>query len=95
MEKKQNYTLIEGTFTPAEAGRVLFDLIRSKISYHSMENFSARERFGKDESHSEKRIKSLRQLQNSLKEVFEFAEKNGLNLKIDGLIEISFIESQS
>ena len=92
MEKKHNYTLIEGTFTPAEAGRVLFDLVRSKITYHSMEKFSAQERFGKDESHSERRITSLKQLQQSLKEVFEFADKKGMNLKIDGLIEITIIE---
>ena len=90
MEKKHNYTLIEGTFTPAEAGRVLFDLVRSKINYHSMEKFSAQERFGKDES--ERRITSLKQLQQSLKEVFEFADKKGMNLKIDGLIEITIIE---
>lgn len=92
MENKHNYTLIEGTFTPAEAARVLFDLVRSKINYHSMEKFSAQERLGKDESHSENRIKSLRQLKNSLQEVFEFAEKKGHKLKIDGLIEITLID---
>ena len=92
MESKQNYKLIEGIFTAAEAGRILFDLVSSKINYHSMEKFSNQERFGKDESHSEKRIKSLLQLKKSLKEVFDFAEKEGLNLKIDGLIEITIIE---
>ncbi|CAN5890314.1 hypothetical protein BH11BAC4_BH11BAC4_08660 [soil metagenome] len=92
MKKKHDFKLIDGTFTAPEARRVLFDLISSKISYHSMEKVSNQERFGKDASHSEKRIKSLRKLQTSLKKVFDFAEKQGMNLKIDGLIELKIVE---
>ncbi len=92
MKGKQNFKLIDGTFTASEASRVLLNLVGSKINYHTMENFSNQERFGKDLSKSVTRIKSLKKLQGSLKEVFDFAEKEGLNLKIDGLIEITIID---
>ena len=47
-------------FSPSGASEVLFGLISSKIHFHSMENFSSNERFGKDKPNSQRRIKALK-----------------------------------
>jgi hypothetical protein len=92
MKKKHSFKLIDGQFSPSDAGKVVFALVSSKINYHSMEKFSNEERFGKDAAHSEKRITALKKVKDLLKKVFDSAEQKGLNVKIDGFIEITIIE---
>jgi hypothetical protein len=92
MKKKHSFKLIDGQFSPSDAGKVVFALVTSKINYHSMEKFSNEERFGKDPAHSEKRILVLKKVKDSLKKVFESAEQKGFKLKIDGFIEITIVE---
>lgn len=92
MKQPKSFKLIDGQFTPAEAGQVVYALISSKINYHSMQKFSNVERFGKDASYSEKRIAALKKLKDSIKKVFDSAEKKGLNVKVDGVIDITIIE---
>ncbi len=89
MKDKQHFQLIDGIFTPAEASRVLGSLIKSKMDYHSMEKFSNEERFGRDLSHSEKRLHQLAKLNDALKELFASAADAKQNLKINGWIEIT------
>lgn len=92
MENKHNFKLIEGKFTPKEARKVIFDLISSKISYHSLEAFSIKERFNGDVSYSEKRIEELKEARRCLEEIITYTSEKGLNLKIESFIEILFIE---
>ena len=92
MKQPKSFKLIDGQFTSAEAGRVLNMLISSKINYHSKEKFSNEERFGKDASHSVKRIAALKKVQISLKKFFDTAEKKGLNVKMNGFVEITIVE---
>ena len=92
MKQPKSFKLIDGQFTPTEAVQVINALISSKINYHSMQKFSNVERFGKDQSHSEKRIAALKKLKLSIKKVFDSAEKKGLKVKMDGLIEVTIIE---
>ncbi len=89
MKDKQQFQLIDGTFTPAEATRVLLSLVKSKLDYHTMEKFSNEERFGKDPAHSEKRLRDLTKLDTALKEFFASAADSKQNLKINGWIEIT------
>lgn len=89
MKDKQQFQLIDGTFTPAEAARVLHSLVKSKMDYHSMEKFSNEERFGSDLSHSEKRLRDLTKLDTALKEFFASAAGSKQNLQISGWIEIT------
>lgn len=91
MNNHQRFQLIEGTFTPSEAGQVLLSLVTSKIDYHSLEKCSNEERFGRDIAHSEKRLEKLRKLNTALKELLAVAADEKQNLKIDGWIEISFV----
>ena len=92
MKQPKSFKLIDGQFTSAEASRVLNMLISSKINYHSKEKFSNEERFGKDASHSVKRIAALKKVQISLKKFFDTAEKKGLNVKMNGFVEITIVE---
>ncbi|MEO5999958.1 MAG: hypothetical protein ABIN89_24175 [Chitinophagaceae bacterium] len=92
MNKNYNFKLIHGTFTASEATQVLFDLINSKIHFHSMENFSSQERFGKDMPNSKRRIQALKKVRGSLKKIFDVAEKKKLKLQMDGFVEITILE---
>lgn len=92
MKKNHNFKLIDGHFSPSEAGKVVLALVSSKIKYHSMEKFSNEERFGKDAARSEKRIIALKKVKDSIKKVFDAAEKEGMNVKMNGFIEITIVE---
>lgn len=89
MNDKRHFQLIDGTFTPSEAARVLLSLVKSKMAYHNMEKFSNEERYGRDPSHSEKRLRDLAKLESELKELFASAADSKQNLKINGWIEIT------
>lgn len=91
MNDIQQFQLIDGTFTPAEASRVLLSLVKSKMDYHSMEKFSNEERFGHDPSRSEKRLRELEKLNTALIEFFASAADAKQNLRINGRIEITLV----
>ena len=87
---KQHFQLIDGTFTPSEASRVLLSLVKSKMDHHRVEKFSNEERFGRDLAHSEKRLRELAELDRALKKLFGSISPTQ-NLKIKGSIEITFV----
>ena len=62
--------------------KFFFGLISGKIHFHSMENFSSNERFGKDKPNSQRRIKALKKYRVN-KKIVE-GDKKGKQLKIDG-----------
>ena len=95
MENNHSFTLIDGIFAPSEAGKVLSDLISRKINYHQLEMFSNEERFGKDISNSKKRIEALKVTKNELKTIIEYAVKNRYQLKVNGFIEIIYLEEKN
>ena len=92
MNKNYNFKLIHGTFTTSEARQILFDLISSKIHFHTMESFSSQERFGKDAPHSKRRIQALKKIHNSLEKIFDVAEKKDVQIEIEGTVEITMVE---
>ncbi len=94
MENIQQLTLIDGTFAPAEAGKVLSDLISRKINYHQLEMFSNEERFGKDISNSKKRIEALKITQTELRKIIEYAVEKQYQLQVNGFIEIKFLKNK-
>ncbi|TDB68113.1 hypothetical protein [Arundinibacter roseus] len=83
------FKLVEGTFVPAEATRVMCDLIHSKINYHNLEILSAIERNLDTPVHSEQRIEELIRFKNELKVLLDKAESMHMKLKIDGVISIT------
>lgn len=95
MENIQQLTLIDGTFAPSEAGKLLSDLISRKINYHQLEMFSNEERFGKDISNSKKRIEALKRTKDELKTIVEYAIKNQYKLQVNSFIDIKFVEDKT
>ena len=92
MSKKYNFQLIQGTFTAPEATKILFDLIGSKINFHTMENFSSRERLGKDAPFSQSRVQELKKVKMELQEFFQGADKKELKFEIEDSVKITFFE---
>ena len=88
MKSKHKYKLIEGNFAPKEAKEILFALIKDKINFHNKHAFSKAVRFNEDPSRSETRVEQLKQSHDDIKNVIEYASKNGLNLTIKSNIEI-------
>ncbi len=95
MENIQHLTLVEGTFAPSEAGKILSDLISRKINYHKLEQFSNKERFSKDISNSKKRIERLKITKNALKTIIEYAVNNQYQLQVNGFIEIKYLTDET
>lgn len=85
----RSYRLINGVFSPEEAGQLLTTLIEDKISFHKRNDWSRRERFGEIEGASVKRVGELRQTKADLAAVVEEAAAAGMKLTISGNIEIT------
>ncbi len=88
MNKSHQFKLIQGTFVPADAAEILLDMISNKIRFHSLQNFGSRERNGKDIPHSQKRVAALKKMEQSLRKIFDSAEKKNHQLVIEGTIDI-------
>lgn len=91
MSTQHSFKLIEGGFEPENAAKILFALINSKINYHVMEAFSLKDGKNYNAANSEKRIAQLREANNQIKKIMEFANENNLEVRIKSDIEISLI----
>jgi hypothetical protein len=92
MENKQVLKLIDGDFVADEARSVLLDLINTKIRYHSLESLNISETGYGSVAHSQKRIQELEEVRQSLKSILDYANHNGMYLKVNGSIEIELVE---
>ena len=92
MNEVSQIILIEGNYSEIEAKEILRNVIATKIHFHSMKNFSSKERFGKEDENS---IKRISELQNSLLKINELlinAKANNQRLTIHSTINISTSE---
>jgi hypothetical protein len=89
MDKTKKLTLIEGTFSPAEAQEVLMNIFFTKINFHEMKNFSSQERFGKIDENASNRILSLRSSINTFLNQIKEAKENQKDIIITSEISIS------
>ncbi|GAB2786526.1 hypothetical protein GCM10027275_33780 [Rhabdobacter roseus] len=92
MENTHSFKLIDGTFTPTEAGTVILDLINSKIKHHNLEILNCLETGLGNALHSQKRIQDLEEVRQRLNTLLQNAHNNGMYLKINGSIEIELAE---
>lgn len=88
----KEFQLIDSTFTPLEANEVLSDLIKSKINYHKLDDFSQHIRFERDSQHSRNRIEQLKTTQEELTEFINTAKAKGVNLVIKSTVFIEYAE---
>lgn len=92
MQEEYEFKLIDGQFHPNEAMNVLMSLFNSKIDYHQLESFSNQIRNGSDVSSIQNRIQSLKNSMESIKAIIKEADENGKQLKIEGVIQITFAD---
>jgi hypothetical protein len=87
-----NYTtkLINGSFEPENAGKILFALINSKINYHNLETLTVRVQQGLNDEKSLKRIEELNNSQAEIMKILEEAKRNNKLLKVSSTITIEY-----
>ncbi|NHF58700.1 hypothetical protein FK220_005075 [Flavobacteriaceae bacterium TP-CH-4] len=93
METKHQFTLVEGTFSPADAADVLFSLIGDKIKFHQLQMLGVQNLAGKDLVLSQKRIQSLTESKNLSKQLIIKARDEGVHLQINGEISIALVKT--
>lgn len=86
--KKQEYKLVKGTFDLDEAREVLMSLINSKINFHAKKNLSSRERFGKIDQDSEKRIEELSISREQILQLLKHADESKQKITIISTISL-------
>jgi len=89
MENKIDYKLIDGTFSPLEAEKIIIALFNYKIDYHNKEDFSNHVRFNKDIEYSKKRIEKLIETKEVVQKLLYEAKINNTNLVINSTITVS------
>lgn len=82
--------LIDGSFEPENAGKILFALIDSKINYHNLETLTARVQQGLNDEKSLKRIEELKHSQVAIMKLLQEAKKENKRLKVSSIISIEF-----
>ncbi len=87
----QKVQLVEGTFTPSEASDVISALITEKINFHKLQRLSKVEgNIHSDCNYPDGRVQELENEKIVAKEFISMARKEGSNLRINGILEISF-----
>lgn len=89
MQKELQADLINGQFTPEDARELLVDLFSRKTNFHEIKNFSANERFGKDDPVHVNRIAALTNSMEQLNELFREVNGSGKRLVIRSIVSIS------
>lgn len=91
MIKEQTFQLIEGNFSTADGREILENIFNSKIQFHTLNNFSVQERFGKDDDVAIERIPKLIKSLNDILTILKEAEVSGKRVKIKSEVLIQII----
>ncbi len=89
MKRTEKLIPINGEFSHSEAREILTNLIKSKINFHNIKNWSSNERFGKDDETAQKRIPELRKDVEKLENILEDAARQNKKLLISSEINIT------
>lgn len=89
MNDAQQFKLIDGTFTGADAAQVLLSLVRSKIDFHHLQKASNEERLGHDPAHSQQRLAELTKLHDTVKALCQTATEGKRRMRVQGWIEVT------
>ncbi|RLQ21055.1 hypothetical protein DWB85_14245 [Seongchinamella sediminis] len=91
-QDRESYRLVDGIFEPAQATEVLMTLIDDKIRFHQRNNLSSKERCGKPDTASLRRVDELRRCKADLVQRIEAAERAGQRLAINCAIAIEPVD---
>lgn len=91
--QQSNVQLVDGQFTPSQAAKIITSLIDQKINFHKVEGFQKWERNHRiDEEPFSKRIEELKEEMKIAKAFISQLEKEGKQVKIDGIIKMTAAE---
>jgi hypothetical protein len=88
-----NFKLVEGDFSAADAKEILLRLIEQKISFHNLKCFSHEVRYGSKDVHSLERIEELNKTKEKLILIINQAQIDGHLLSINSSIDVQIIKS--
>lgn len=94
MQKELKADLIDGHFTAEDARELLMDLFSKKANFHEVRNFSANERFGKDDPHHLHRIDVLTRNMEQIKSFCHELQANGKQVRIHSVVNIEVSEAE-
>jgi predicted CopG family antitoxin len=86
--------LVKGEYSPSEASYIVMNLIDKKINFHQIRLHQIWEQNHNSNTEDiDKRIKELEKEKEVAKAFISNAIEQGLNIKIDGVLEMSISES--
>ena len=92
MESVQTLNLISGTLAPNEAKEILLEMIKSKINFHNLRNFSSEIRYNRPDLQSKRRIEELTEAKEILLDMISDAKRDSKKIKIEAELLVTFEE---
>jgi hypothetical protein len=92
MKKQIVFTLVDGTFSPAEGKEILTQLFNDKLNYHKVKDFAAHLRTGEEHDFSVRRIAELQTDRANIEALPDVSETGQKKLKISGEIKIEWVD---
>ncbi len=86
MSTERKFNLVNGSFTIDEIKPILLKMVNDKIDFHQLMIFSWKERFGKPNISSEKRIVEL---ENTKIKLLEFFNENSSTKRVNVYTDIN------
>lgn len=82
MKTTATFQLIDSEFSYDDAKELLMELIKQKINFHKVKNFTSVIRYDETDTDSLEKVKTLINTRNSISEFIETAKKEGKNVSI-------------
>lgn len=89
----QSIRLIDGYFTPQEVKEILLEVIRVKINFHNIKNWSSEERFGRPDIDSIRRVEELQEAREWILDYTKRANSENIVLRLQSMVSIDVAES--
>ncbi|SMG40340.1 hypothetical protein SAMN05661096_02737 [Marivirga sericea] len=85
---KQTEALVRGEYSAEDAREIVSNLIIQKINFHNLKDFSSKERLGKVDENSIKRIEELKESREKMLAIIDAAKAAGKTVKINSTITL-------
>lgn len=92
METIQTLSLIKGKYTPIEAKEILTEVLKAKINFHNLKNFSSEIRNNKSDEQSKRRIIELSEAKEYMLDLIKVAQISEKNISIESDIFIQVVD---
>jgi hypothetical protein len=90
MSNTRSLKLIDGIYEASDAAEILYTVLNDKIRFHSIQLNSFLERNQGEVSHSESRLKQLKEEKAKIAEIIGEA-KDGKKIRLKASIEVDFV----